>query len=65
MKKEGRSLEDMSIRGILFLIIFCVGYGFTVSDTDNAAHLGGLIGGFVITGIIEFLRNIRQNMRRE
>ena len=50
--KEKR-LEDLSLRGMMFIIILGAGYGFTVSGVDNAAHIGGLIAGFLIAGIME------------
>ncbi len=48
-----RSLEGISLRGIMFIILFSLGYGFTVSGVDSAAHLGGLVSGFVLTAIME------------
>lgn len=37
---------------ILFLIGFNVLIGFTVPMIDNAAHLGGLLGGFIASAIV-------------
>ena len=34
---------------ILPLILLNLGFGFAVSGIDNSAHIGGLIGGFLIT----------------
>ncbi len=50
--KRENNLAGISLRGVVFIILFSVGYGFTVSGVDNAAHIGGVIGGFVMTGIM-------------
>lgn len=56
LTKKRRSLEGISLRGISIIIFFGVGYGFMVSGVDNAAHLGGLAAGFVITAILQLIR---------
>lgn len=39
-------------KDILGLAVLNLAYGFTASGIDNFAHLGGLIGGFLVTGMI-------------
>lgn len=50
--KRRKSVEGMTLRGMIFIILLSAGYGFMVSDVDNAAHLGGLAAGFVLTMIL-------------
>lgn len=40
-------LEYISIGRVLFLIVYFLYSGFTGSNVDNSAHIGGLIAGFV------------------
>lgn len=37
---------------VIVVIIINLIFGFTVSGIDNAGHIGGLIGGFLATGIV-------------
>ena len=60
--KRRRSVEGMTLRGMIFIILLSAGYGFVVSDVDNAAHLGGLAAGFVLTMILVGIRGL---MNRE
>lgn len=39
-------------KDILGLAVLNLIYGFTASGIDNFAHLGGLIGGFLVTGVL-------------
>ncbi len=39
-------------KDILVLAVINLAYGFTASGIDNFAHLGGLVGGFLTTGIL-------------
>ena len=44
---------------ILIVIVFNLALGFAIPGIDNAGHIGGLIGGFVATGIVHFPRKFR------
>lgn len=46
VRLKGR-LEDLSARQILVMAAFSLYFGFTSSGVDNAAHVGGLLGGFL------------------
>lgn len=41
-------LGDLSLRQILVMAAFSLYFGFTSSGVDNAAHIGGLLAGFVL-----------------
>lgn len=47
LRNRGR-IGNISGRGVIFVIIFTFYYGLTSSGVDNMAHLGGLIGGFIL-----------------
>lgn len=42
-------LGDLSMRQILVMAAFSLYFGFTSSGVDNAAHIGGLLAGFVLS----------------
>ncbi|WP_420489364.1 rhomboid family intramembrane serine protease [Neobacillus niacini] len=39
---------------VITVLVFNLIFGFTVSIVDNAGHLGGLAGGFLAAGIVNF-----------
>ena len=41
------NVEDLSTRQILIMAAFSLYFGFASGGVDNAAHIGGLIGGFL------------------
>ena len=47
IKNRGR-IETITTRGVIMMILLSLYYGFSTAGIDNAAHLGGLIGGFII-----------------
>ncbi len=52
---KGR-LGDITLGKILFLIIYSLYSGFTATNIDNAAHIGGLIVGFLFTLIVRRIK---------
>ncbi len=44
---------------ILVVIGINLAFGFTVPGIDNAGHIGGLLGGFLATGIVHFPKKRR------
>ena len=56
MRNRGR-IGDISGRGIVFMIILSLYYGFTSSGVDNLSHIGGLITGFVLGILLYWKRN--------
>ncbi len=47
LRNRGK-LEIMTVPKILFLISYSLFSGFTGSNIDNAAHVGGLFSGFIL-----------------
>lgn len=47
IRHRGR-VEDLSTKQILVMAAFSLYFGFTSSGVDNAAHVGGLIAGFLL-----------------
>ncbi|MBE5882220.1 MAG: rhomboid family intramembrane serine protease [Lachnospiraceae bacterium] len=47
IRNRGRH-EEITIPKIIFLIAYSLYNGFVSTNVDNAAHVGGLIGGFVL-----------------
>ena len=57
-------LETLTTKKILFLIAYTLYFGFTSTGVDNAAHVGGLAGGFVL-GLIMYSVMIAIRKRRQ
>lgn len=43
---------EISGRGLLFMIVVSLYYGFTSEGVDNFAHIGGLLAGFVLAVLL-------------
>ncbi len=50
LRNRGR-LEDLSTRQLVMFIICSLYFGFTSTGVDNAAHIGGLVLGFLLAVI--------------
>lgn len=46
IRNRGR-IGDISGRGLVFMIVLTLYYGFTSGGVDNMAHIGGLLAGFL------------------
>ncbi|WP_268748268.1 rhomboid family intramembrane serine protease [Gracilibacillus boraciitolerans] len=42
---------------VIFVVILNIVFGFAVQQVDNAAHIGGLIGGFIASWMVMFPKN--------
>lgn len=51
LKNHGR-VGRLTNRGILFMVVLSLYFGFTSSGVDNAAHIGGLICGFAAAFVL-------------
>ena len=46
IRNKGR-VGRLTKRGMLFMVLFSLYVGFTSAGVDNAAHIGGLVCGFL------------------
>jgi len=60
---SGRRLENVSPARVLLMIVYSLYSGFTGQNIDNAAHVGGLITGFVLASALCMLRRWKDNKR--
>jgi rhomboid protease GluP len=44
----------ISRRGMIVMVVLSLYFGFTSTGVDNAAHLGGLLCGFLLQMILRF-----------
>ena len=51
LRHKGR-IGTITLRRLLLMIVLTLGQGFTDSGTDNAAHIGGLVAGFVVAVLV-------------
>lgn len=51
LKNHGRA-GRITNRGILFMVALSLYFGITSSGVDNAAHIGGLVCGFITAALI-------------
>lgn len=56
IRNKGR-VGNVTGRGIAFMIILSLYFGFTSSGVDNYAHIGGLLGGFLLAVTLYWKRN--------
>lgn len=54
IKRKGR-LEEMTVQRLALMAVLSIYYGFTSAQVDNAAHIGGLITGFLL-GVLLYHR---------
>lgn len=52
---SGRQMENVTLPRVLLMIVYSLYSGFTGSNIDNAAHVGGLLTGFLAAGVMCFL----------
>lgn len=48
----------LSVRRILFLIVISLYSGFATPGVDNIGHIGGLLAGFLLTALINFVSSL-------
>lgn len=51
IRNRGR-LEDLTTKRLVFMAALSLYYGFTATGVDNLAHVGGLVGGFVLAALL-------------
>lgn len=52
--------SGLTSRGVLFMILLSLYYGFSSAGVDNWAHIGGMIAGFVLTAVL-YRRNSQKD----
>lgn len=57
-RNRGR-LEDLTSRRLIFMAVLSLYYGFTSVGVDNAAHVGGIISGFLLAVILYRKKSVR------
>ena len=60
LRNKGR-IEGLSLRQLLTVLLFSLYYGFVGANVANAAHLGGLAGGFVLAALLYRKEETRQD----
>ena len=58
IRNRGR-IGEVTGRGLMFMIILTLYYGFTSGGVDNTAHIGGLAAGFLL-GILLYRKRNRK-----
>lgn len=56
---SGRKIEDLSPPKVIFMIAYSLYNGFAGVNIDNAAHVGGLVTGFMVAGVMCALDRLR------
>lgn len=50
--REKGQLEGLTVRQMVFMAVLSLYFGFTGTGVDNAAHLGGILCGFVLALLV-------------
>lgn len=53
---SNRKLQNISAPRVFFMIVLSLYSGFVGSHIDNAAHIGGLVTGFVLGSLVSIVR---------
>ncbi len=64
IRYRGR-FENLTWKRFLVMVVLCLYFGFTTVGTDNAAHVGGLIVGFVVGFVFFIFEKILGKMRKQ
>lgn len=61
LRRKGQ-VGDLSVRQILIMAVLSLYFGFTSSGVDNAAHVGGMLGGFFMAVLLFHPKRIRKTV---
>lgn len=61
LRHKGR-VGELTVQQIIFMAVLSLYFGFTSSGVDNAAHVGGLAGGFAAAVLAYHPRRIRKEV---
>lgn len=56
---SGKRISNVTLPRLLFMIGYSLYSGFTAENIDNAAHIGGLLAGFVLAALFCVVRRLR------
>lgn len=65
MIKNKKQVREIVIRRLVFVIVVTIYYGSQAAQIDNAAHVGGLIGGIVLTVLFTVHKKNTNRNRKE
>ena len=57
---SGKSMENITPARVVLMILYSLYSGFTGGNIDNAAHIGGLIAGFIIGSVMCMIQHRKQ-----
>lgn len=60
---SGKRMENVTPARVLLMILYSLYSGFTGQNIDNAAHVGGLLTGFLVTAVMCLLQRIKRGGR--
>lgn len=60
---SGREMENVTPARVLLMILYSLYSGFTGQNIDNAAHVGGLLTGFLLASVMCFIQRRRRKKR--
>ena len=55
IQKKRHRVAEIGLTGMIFMVASALSYGFFSTGVDNAAHIGGLVGGFLLTMVFSKL----------
>ena len=61
---SGRKMENVTPVRVLLMIAYSLYSGFTGANIDNAAHVGGLLTGFVTAALLCGLQRLKQRLKQ-
>lgn len=60
---SGKEMENVTPARVLLMILYSLYSGFTGQNIDNAAHVGGLLTGFLLASVMCFIQRRRRKNR--